>query len=317
MGKSTGLLTGKVSGKVGQVIFVTRNGEQIVQAYQPTVKNPKTSGQMMQRVKWPNIVAVHAVLANYIANSFATVKKSNQSNFNYFMAANLARPAAYLRKEQHAAGASIPAPYLIAKGTLIPIEVSIKENVPTSNIALGSLDITATTTVAALSEAIVSNNTQFAYGDQISYYALLATESLEDGISVPRARLVVNELVLSRDNTAQLNGLTGFASVGGFLAGVAITEGSCACYVHSRRSSSKLLVSTQALVMNGAIIQGDEAALNESMASYGYDGTTVFLDPNVESVGSTGGTGGTGGGGGGGNDDEGDDEPGSGESNPL
>lgn len=50
MGKSVGLI-GEISGKVGNVVFFTRNGVQVTRVYVRHPNNPKTSAQNRQRLK--------------------------------------------------------------------------------------------------------------------------------------------------------------------------------------------------------------------------------------------------------------------------
>lgn len=50
------MFVGSAKGRVGNLVLYTRKGSQITRAYQSTVKNPKTSGQMLQRAKFANAV---------------------------------------------------------------------------------------------------------------------------------------------------------------------------------------------------------------------------------------------------------------------
>lgn len=66
MAKIYGLF-GSMTGKVADVVMATRNGEQIVRKYQPTVLNPKTEAQTAARAKLKLLSQLSAVVAPVIA----------------------------------------------------------------------------------------------------------------------------------------------------------------------------------------------------------------------------------------------------------
>lgn len=64
--KLTGLL-GTGSGKLGNSVFATIAGEQIVRQYQPVVANPSTTSQVVQRSKFKMLSQLGALMADDIA----------------------------------------------------------------------------------------------------------------------------------------------------------------------------------------------------------------------------------------------------------
>ena len=74
-------LTGKMSGKMGSVVFRVREGEQIVTQYNPIVKNPNTPAQSTQRVSFKLMSQVAAAMASAIINRPARQGQSPRNRF--------------------------------------------------------------------------------------------------------------------------------------------------------------------------------------------------------------------------------------------
>lgn len=74
-------LTGKMSGKMGSVVFRVRQGEQIVTQYNPIVKNPNTTAQSTQRVSFKLMSQVAAAMASAIINRPARQGQSPRNRF--------------------------------------------------------------------------------------------------------------------------------------------------------------------------------------------------------------------------------------------
>ncbi len=74
-------LTGKMSGKMGSVVFRVRQGEQIVTQYNPIVKNPNTEAQSTQRVAFKLMSQVTAAMASAIINRPARQGQSARNRF--------------------------------------------------------------------------------------------------------------------------------------------------------------------------------------------------------------------------------------------
>lgn len=74
-------LTGKMSGKMGSVVFRVRQGEQIVTQYNPIVKNPNTKAQSTQRVAFKLMSQVAAAMDSAIINRPARQGQSARNRF--------------------------------------------------------------------------------------------------------------------------------------------------------------------------------------------------------------------------------------------
>ena len=205
-----------------------------------------------------------------------------------------------------AGGACVAAPYQITQGSLPAIVMTGTGQNGVTDILL-SENITSATTVAQFAQAVVGNNADYKYGDQISFFMVKQKVNAETGI--PYCQFSAAKVVLDAANENKLSDETGlshgFASIDG-MVGHSGNDGDCVyCWVHSRKSANgKTLVSSQTLIDANSILseyQGD-MAYNLASSSYGQS-MSAFLSPDGEATGSTGDGGSTpSGGGDGGND---------------
>ena len=93
------MFVGSAKGKVGNLVLYTRKGSQITRAYQSTVKNPKTSGQMLQRAKFSNAVKFYQKAVQHFFKFAYQDQRANETAFNAFMRHNVDR-ACLLRKDE-------------------------------------------------------------------------------------------------------------------------------------------------------------------------------------------------------------------------
>lgn len=303
MAKFSGLLRKQI-GSIGDLTFKQVNGVTIVSEKITQMTNPRTDGQMRTRTRWNNIVAMYKGIRPLLNKGFEN-KAAGLSDFNMFMKMNMQKEPVYLTKQAVAGGACVATAYQISQGSLPAIVLTgTGQNVKT-DIRLGGESITANTTVAQFAAAVVQNNPDYRYGDQISFFLVKQMVNAETGI--PYCQFSATKVVLDAANTEKLADVTnnshGFASADGLLAHVG-NDNDCAYgWVHTRKSNGKLLVSSQSLVSANskeAEYKGD-AAYNLARSSYGVS-IDVFLAPDGEAEGSTSGGGGNGGGGGDGND---------------
>ena len=304
MAKFSGLLRKQI-GSIGDLTFKQVNGVTIVSEKITQMTNPRTDGQMRTRTRWNNIVAMYKGIRPLLNKGFEN-KAAGLSDFNMFMKMNMQKEPVYLTKQAVAGGACVATAYQISQGSLPAIVLTgTGQNVKT-DIRLGGESITANTTVAQFAAAVVQNNPDYRYGDQISFFLVKQMVNAETGI--PYCQFSATKVVLDAANTEKLADVTnnshGFASADGFLSHVG-NDNDCAYgWVHTRKSNGKLLVSSQSLVSANskeAEYKGD-AAYNLARSSYGVS-IDVFLAPDGEAEGSTSGGGSNGGGNGGdGND---------------
>ena len=259
----------KLAGKVGNLVYLTLNGKQIVRSAPSAMTNPRTAIQMQQRLKWNNALAAYKSLRPHFKGCFET-KASGQTDYNCFMGLNLNVRPVYLTKEMFAQGAAIVAPYVISQGVLPSITVS--GTTPATDIALGNLVINDSTTVAELAEAVVRNNKDFLYNDHIVFFKLLQQTAEQDGLPYIRASVV--RVCLARTDTSLLRDVAsaeGFSSVDGFLGTDAPLARAGVTWMHSRLVRGKMHVSSQQLVVVNDLLERytSPEMLAAALASYG------------------------------------------------
>ena len=295
MGKGSGIIR-KISGKVGDLLYQVRGGEQLIRGVPSRVKNPRTELQMAQRMKWPNVLAVYRALQPYMKDCFET-KQGGQTDYNRFMGINLHAEPVYLEKSAARLGAAIVAPYVISQGSLPSIQVS--GATPTTDIALGQLTIGDDTTVAEFAQAVVQNNDGYRYGDQLSFFRLVQEEDSQDGH--PYISVTATRVNLDPTDTSTLRSVasaSGFSTVSGMLGADAALDGAGIAWIHSRTVNGKTRVSSQRLVVDNDLLEEYGTAQMLSVATNSYGGSTeIFIRPDGTSGGDVTveeGTGGTG-----------------------
>ena len=295
----------KMKGSAGQLTFKQVNGQTIVSEKVTAVANPRTDAQMQTRTKFTNIIQMYRGIRPLLNYGFES-KPKGCSDYNMFVKVNMQRTPIYLTKQAVAGGACVATAYQISQGSLPAIVVTGTGQNGVTDILLGSLSITSATTVAQFSTAVVQNNPDYRYGDQISFF--LVKQKVNEETGIPYCQFSAAKVILDAANENKLSDETGsshgFASIDGKI-GHSGNDGDCAyAWVHSRKTDGKTLVSSQSLLSANtkeAEYKGD-MAYNLSRSSYG-NGIEAFLVPDGDSAGSTGG-GNAGGGdnGGGGND---------------
>ena len=276
-------IASKLKGSAGSLTFRRSAGRTIVSEKVTEVRISRTEPQQRHRTKWANVVQMYKGIRPLLNYGFES-RPANLSDYNMFVKINMQKTPVYLTKQAVAGGACVAAPYQITQGSLPTIVVTGTGQNGVSDIRLGGESITTATTVAEFSQAVVENNADYKYGDQISFFLIKQKVNAETGI--PYCQFSAAKVVLDAANNAQLvdvvSGSHGFASIDGKL-GHSGNDGDCVyCWVHSRKSANgKTLVSSQTLLAANSILasyQGD-AAYNLASSSYGTT-TEVFLSPD-------------------------------------
>ena len=295
----------KISGSAGNLTFQRSNGMTIIREKATQVANPRSEAQMRTRTKFTNIVAMYKGIRPLLNQGFES-KAAGLSDYNMFVRMNMQKTPVYLTKQQVTGGACIAAPYQITQGSLPAIVISGTGNSAKTDIYLGALTINANTTVAQFAQAVVENNADYKFGDQISFFRIAQKTNVETGI--PYCQFSASKIVLdAADTTTKLWDVVnrvGFSVQDSSLAHSESNFVGAFGWVHTRKSNGKTLVSSQSLISaNDTLLaehQGD-TAYNLAASSYGQS-IEVFLSPNAESTGTSGGDNSDNPGGGGGND---------------
>jgi hypothetical protein len=91
MGKSVNYITGKITGRIGAVVFRIVKGQNISSVHQPNVANPRTEAQQVVRMRQTVLVALYRAMASLFQVGFRTAQNP-LSPYNWFMKTN--NPAA-------------------------------------------------------------------------------------------------------------------------------------------------------------------------------------------------------------------------------
>ena len=294
----------KLKGSAGSLTFRRSAGRTIVSEKVTEVKISRTEPQQRHRTKWANVVQMYKGIRPLLNYGFES-RPANLSDYNMFVKVNMQRTPIYLTKQAVAGGACIATAYQISQGSLPAIVVSGSGQNGKTDIRLGGLTIGSNTTVADFSAAVVNNNHDYKYGDQISFF--LVKQLVNANTEIPYCQFSAAKVILDAANEDKLadvtGGSTGFKAVDGNL-GHSGSDGDCAyTWVHTRKADGKTLVSSQDLLVANtkeADYQGDNA-YTRSKSSYG-SGIESFLVPDGNASGATSGgeSGGGGEGGGGG-----------------
>ena len=282
----------KLNGSAGSLTFKQVNGQTVVSEKITAVKKSNTPMQMRQRTKWGNVVQMYKGICPLINYGFES-KPLGCSDYNMFMKANMKGSNIYLTREEVAGGGCVAYPYQLTQGTLPSIVIVGSGDNARTDIKLGDLKIDANTLVKDFAIAVVSNNADYDFGDQISFFDVLQRVNAVTGI--PYCQFLATNVMLDKTSEVKLLDLVskyGFATVDGYLGHIEGEGDGVYAWVHSRKSSAKTLVSTQSFVNNNtemiAEYSGDQA-YKRSVQTYGGESSS-FLTPGTTTTQATDGS---------------------------
>lgn len=288
----TGINT-RLRGSAGDWTFARTGGQTVAkQKIAPKETPTRTKAQMIRRVQWANIINVWRAFDGKDKPSFEN-KAAKVSDFNEFMSANIGTIPIYLTKDQARMGGAVIAAYQITRGSLPSVDVADiagggGPGRTGTDISLGDLTIGDETTIKQFSDAVVANNVDYAYGDQISFFR--ATQTVDAQTGVPRIKIIAYEVTLDGvDNTTKLYEVVtdeGFSTFSGKLATSQLSWTGGMVWVHSRRGKGRTQVSTQRFLIKGTVPDNFNtvAARDAAILSYGGTLTDEFLTPNDENI---------------------------------
>lgn len=258
------------------------------------VSNPRTVDQMTQRVKWANLVNFYRANKSWMKFAFET-KPTNRTDYNQFMSLNVASSRIYLPKGIANQGGCVVDSYVMTQGSLPSIECNYSADEWLTNLYLpGRFEISDTSTVAEVAQALITSNPALREGDQISFVRL--TQQTNSNTGVPFIVVRKYEVILNSsdlrffgqfmplDYITSLGGINGnciqvndSGNAGGFLL------------ILSRTTGGKTFVSTQSVIVanNAATIEAYSSsnALQTAIDSYG-ESTEPFLTSTTANQGN-------------------------------
>ena len=282
----------KLNGSAGSLTFKQVNGQTVVSEKVTAVRNSRTPAQQRQRTKWGNVVQMYKGIMPLINNGFES-KAVGCNDFQMFMKVNMPVTDIYLTRQEVAGGGCIAAPYQITQGSLPSIVISGEGDNVRTDISLGGLTIDENTTVKDFAQAVVNNNADYDYGDQISFFDVLQRVNAVTGI--PYCQFLATNVVLDKASEVKLLDMVskyGFATVDGFLGHIEGEGAGVFAWVHTRKSSGKTLVSTQSLINNNADMIAEYSgaeAYKRSVKTYGGE-NSAFLTPGTTTTQATDGS---------------------------
>lgn len=280
-------------GRVGGNVYYMNKGQNIARELAPAISNPQTAAQQEQRMRWANLVSFYRVNQPWMKRGAFESKKQTWSDYNAFVSANSKISPVFLTKGESEQGAAVVAPYVVTKGSLPSVAVVSDETNEqfVSDLYVGDLEISGTTTAAELSAALRANNNNLQEGDQVSFI-LNFQGTTTDGVPHITARYY--EFIIDSSDNRTLADL----GLDGVIVADTWNEMQCLCLVNegnvaggtiiiSRTTSGNIKVSTQSIVLNAAAIAylanyTSDAALQRAARSYGEN------DPNFLAAGYSG-----------------------------
>lgn len=278
----SGIGLSRSKNKLGSMVLMNRIGIGVVaREYVAEVNNPRTKAQMITRVQWANLVNFYRLSRDWMPMAFEN-KKANQSDYNKFMSLNIGSNSVYLTKELAALGAVVVSPYVVTFGSLRPIAQRVEGNVGISDLCTGALVVTASTTIADLSRALIENTPSLRNGDQISFISYL--ESYQNAVPTSTCRAFEMPVDTTRENELISDYLPDFLCHSQedngkqVLVNTNVPAGAFT-WILSRTINGKTYVSTQSLVVKSVIhpIFTSTKAFTAAINSYG-ESDTKFLD---------------------------------------
>lgn len=125
------MLQGQATGKVGDIVFMVRNGQQVARVY--TSAGGRSGDQASiavrrQRVRFGAASNQYLLYRNIVRGMYRTGKSTKQSDYNFFVRENVDL-LPYLTREENAAGVKCAMPGTFSRGTLgsIASDISITQ----------------------------------------------------------------------------------------------------------------------------------------------------------------------------------------------
>ena len=155
------MLQGQATGKVGDIVFMVRNGQQVARVY--TSAGGRSGDQASiavrrQRVRFGAASNQYLLYRNIVRGMYRTGKSTKQSDYNFFVRENVDL-LPYLTKDENAAGVKCVMPGTFSRGTLGSLQygISLTEDAETgltyviTSLSVGSaVSMTWSDTVADL-----------------------------------------------------------------------------------------------------------------------------------------------------------------------
>lgn len=262
---------GMARGKLGEFVYARVKGQQVSRAYNKEPYNPQTSAQLYQRSIFTDAVKFYTRGRRQLFPFAFEDKKKTESDYNAFMRMNAKRGVviskeAFNKYEYPALG-----DWILSKGTLQPIGVSLATGSGTIKIEMTKANITteleSVTTVGQLASLLI-DGVDFLDGDYLTFVTINGGDPESDGIPsvIPNADILptqwnIKQIALTGGSSQPLSDFGVAATLMGSTTktlnvSTTATAIDTTIYsgtiIHSRNTKSGTRVSTQELVHNDA-----------------------------------------------------------------
>ena len=283
MAKFSSTLIEEASGKLGKKLVMrnTAKGQILAKAPRKASQPRRSEKQANTRLQMANLLANYRLYSGKLAEAFEN-KGAGLSDANMYVSVNWGYQPVYMTRQMRLQGCCVLADNMFSTGSLDPIGYALNDGGKlVSDLDLG-FEISAETTVAQLSTALMQRSAGWEEGDQLTCF--IGTQYLgSDGL--PRATMKAHKVVISLEDDTKLWDVVsadGFSSVGGCLASGVVLENMGMAWVHSRDQNNSTKVSTQRLVVVSDVIEQYQtyAAMKAAADSYGgINKKAVYLNP--------------------------------------
>lgn len=298
MAKLINGLLGNSRNKIGSIVTYVSKGQQIARSKAANISNPRTASQMTQRIKLSNVVAMYRANKGWMDRYAFENKPTRWSVFNAFVSANLSASLVALTKQEASAGACVVAPYKMTDGSLPQIQINELNNkgVYTTDLYIGDLEISSSTTIGDLSAALIANNNGIVNGMQLS----LIENGQEVVNNIPRVVVRAYEFIINSADTTLLSEKWGSAGITTYTGGTSnaiaydsIQGESAFTFVLSHTYGGKTHVGASYMFLNDPAVYESytsSTAVDLAIQSYGSGNSTPFLDSTEAGGASEGGS---------------------------
>lgn len=283
MAKFSSTLIEEASGKLGKKLVMrnTAKGQILAKAPRKASQPRRSEKQANTRFQMSNLLANYRLYSGKLAEAFEN-KGAGLSDANMYVSVNWGYQPVYMTRQMRLQGCCVLAENMFSTGSLDPIGYALNDDGKlVSDLDLG-FEISASTTVAQLSMALMQRSEGWEEGDQLTCF--IGTQYLgSDGL--PRATMKAHRVVISLEDSSMLWDVVssdGFSTVGGCLASGVVLENMGCAWVHSRDQNNTTKVSTQRLVVVSDVIAQYQtyAAMKAAADSYGgINKKAVYLNP--------------------------------------
>ena len=182
-------------GSTKSMTFSTLNGQQVTKDRVSEVRNPKTSGQAVQRMKLAPAQKFYEAFADILNHSWQGVEFGNKSRQKFMAEALKQNGGPYVVK---GFPTLVPGTYPVANGSLAPIFISAFEESSQCNTSL-VIGEEQPTTAAGYISAIIANNAGFELGDKITFVYILRNGTT--GAYTPAKKQLILKDTLAADES--------------------------------------------------------------------------------------------------------------------